>query len=477
LSVPRITAAQFAQNLATDINQRDATVDTTLGPVVDIVIRPVSRVLEAQNERIRALFQLITLQNVNLLDPNDLAAYVYTEEVIPSGGTASFVSLTFSRAALPTVDITVPANFPVATVVDPSTGVQTTFVTLQSATLVAANAPAYFNGSTSRYELNITASSINSGQATAVGQNQVTVPLRPLVGFDSVTNPAISSGGLPAETNQQIATRYSLRTKGTEIGTPQGLSRYIFQTFGNVEDVFVVYGNNPFLTRAATDAGAVDIWVQGSSPVQLTMTVNFPGQLVLIPFSIQPGISVQTVQSGPTFTQNVDFVYVSDPGIYSGSTLGQDGIRFLGTGASPNVGDPLTITYTYDNLIVALQSFFQQPEYLETGSNRLFRRGIAVQVAITGILTVNAGNPTLVLQQVITALLNYINGSTTQAALGMGVAVEEFELDAVLSLIPGVGNFVYQLLAPVGQLGVADIPIGPNQYASLSSANLAITLA
>jgi hypothetical protein len=476
MSVPRITAAQFAQNLAQDINQRNSNTDTTIGPVVDIVIRPVSRVLEAQNERIRAIFQLITLQSVNQLDPNDLAAYVFTEEVIPSGGTVSFVDLTFARVAVPTVDLPLPANFPVATVVDPNTGIQTTFVTLNAVTLVAANAAAYFNGTDNQYEITVTAASITTGQATAVGQDQVTVPLRPLIGFDSVTNKSESTGGLPAETNQQVADRYSLRTKGTEIGTPEGLARYVFQTFGNVQDLFVVYGNNPFLTRNAVDAGAVDIWIQGSSPVQTTMTVPFPGRLVLIPLNIQPGISVQSVQSGPTFTQNVDYVYVPDTGVESGSTNGQDGIRFSGTGAAPNIGDPVTINYTYDNLIVALQAFFQGAEYLETGSDRLFRRGIQVPIAIQAILTVNAGNPQVVLAQVTQALLNYINGSTTQPALGMGNTVEEFNLDAVIALVPGVGNFVYQLLAPVGQLGVADIPIQPNQYSVLSVANLAITL-
>jgi hypothetical protein len=476
MAVVRITASQFATNLAQDINLRDSTEDTTLGPIVDIVIRPTSRVLEAQNERIRALFQLITLSNVQLLDPNDLAAYVFTEEVIPSQGTVAFTTLTFSRAAAPLTDLPIPANFPVATIVDPATGVQITFVTLSAATLVAANAPAYFNGLTQRYELNIVAASITTGQSTQVGPNSITVPLRPLVGFDSVTNNAQTTGGLPAETNQQVADRYSLRTKGTEIGTPQGLSRYIFQTFGNVQDLFVVYGNNPFLTRASTDAGAVDIWIQGSSPVTATMTVAFPGRLVLIPFANQPGISVQSVISGATFTPNVDYVYVADTGIYSGSTRGQDGIMFTATGVAPALGASVTINYTFDNLIAALQAFFNGVEYYETGSNRLFRRGLQLQIAIQGTLTVNAGNPTIVQAQVIQTLLNYINGSLTQSPLGLGQIVEEFQLDLQLGLVPGVGNFTFQLLAPVGHIGVADIPVQPNQYAVLSPANLAVAL-
>src|SRR5579872_3546217 len=397
MPVPRITAAQFAKSLAQDITQRNTAWDTDIGPVRDIVIRAPSRTFEAQNERIRALFQLITLQGVANLDANDLAAFVFTEEVIPSNGTPSFVNLTFRRKLTPTVDLPVPANFPVGTIVDPTTGQQTTFVTLSPQTLTAATASAFYNGATGFYELPITAASITTGQSTAVAPNTVTQPQRPLIGFDSVTNYGNSNGGLPAETNQDVADRYSLRVKGTEIGTPQGLSRYIFQNFGNVQDLFLVYGNSPFLTRNAVDAGAVDIWIQGSSPIQTTMVVPFPGRLVLIPFNNQPGISVSTVQSGPTFLQNVDYVYVQDTGIFSGSTKGQDGIVFTAIGAVPNVGDPVTITFTYDNLIAALQAFFTGVEYYETGSDRLFRKGIAVQIAIQGQLHVNAGSASAVL--------------------------------------------------------------------------------
>jgi len=476
MPVSKITSTQFEQQLADDIGVRDSTVDTVVGPVRDFVIRAPSRVFEAQNERIRALFQLLALQNVNTLDPTDIDAFVFNEQVLRSTGTPSFITLTFSRVATPQFDLTIPANFPVGTDSDPDTGVQTTFVTLEAVTLFAATAGAYFNGVTNRYELNVTAASVTSGQSTSVGRNRVTKPLRPLLGFDSVTNKELSQGGLAAEINQQVADRYFLRIQGTEIGTPAGLSRYVRQTFGNVQDLLVVQGNDPFLTRAAVDAGAVDVWILGASPIQRTITVSFPGRLVLIPFDRQPGISVQSVQAGPIFVQNVDYTYVSDTGINSRSVRGQDGIVFLATGSAPAIGTPTTITFTYDNLIVALQSFFGGVEYKESGRDELFRRGIQVDIAIQAQLRVNAGNPTVVLAQVTQAILDFINGSTVQRGYGLGQDVEEFDIDGVLSRIPGVDNFIFLLLAPVGSTGVADIPIASNQYARISLANLAITL-
>ena len=476
MPVPRITSLQFEALLASDINRRDTTVDTTMGPVKDLVIRPTARVLEAQNERIRSLYQVLTLQNVSSLDPVDVEAFVETEQVFKSAGTPAFITLTFSRASKPQADLPIPPNFPVGTEVDTATGISVTFITLEPATLVAASAGSYFNTTTNRYELNVPAASVTTGPSTKIGKNRATHPLIALPGFDDVTNKEEARGGLAVETNEMLAERYYLRIRGTEIGTPAGLARYARQTFGNVQDTYVVFGNDADLTRADSDAGAVDLWVLGSSPITTTMTVPFPGKLVLIPFDIQPGISVVSVSSGVGFTENVDFVYVSDTGIYSRSTRGQDGIRFLATGAAPAIGDPVNITYTYDNLIVALQAYFGTEDYKETGRDELFRRGIEVPLSIQGQLKVRSGNPTTVLSTATQALLDLINGSTTQAGYKLGQGVERFDLDAVLSRIPGIDNMIYTVLDRAPGTSVGDVAIASKEYARLSVANLAITL-
>jgi hypothetical protein len=477
MPVPKITATQFEQSIASGIATRDSRQKVEYGPIRDIVCRAPAGVLEAQNERVRSLFQLLSLTQTNTLQPADIDAFVFNEQVLRSQGTSSFVTLTFFRKTLPTTNLTIPANFPVGTVRDPVTGAQITYVTMTPVTLIAANASAYFNGATNRYELEVTSGSVTTGGDTSVGRDALKIPLRPLSGFDGVTNTTESIGGLPAETNQQVADRYVLRVRGTELGTPPGLSRYTRQTFGSVQDLYIVYGSDPFLVRAAVDAGAIDAWVLGSSPVQRTMVVPFPGKLIPIPFDKQPGVEIVSVQSGVTYTQNVDYQYYSDPGIWSRSTRGSDGVIFVATGAAPAIGDPVTITYKYDNLIIALQSFFTMPEYYETGRDALFRRGIQVDIAITGELKVNAGNPLVVQSQAAQALLDYFNGNSVQHGLLLNQNVEEFDLDDVLSRVPGVDNFTYTLLAPVGSTGVQpNILMQPNQYARLNIADLTITL-
>jgi len=476
MSVPKLNAAAFEGQLKTGINARDTSADTDIGPIRDWVISPVARVFEGQNERIRQLYQLLALQRPNELDPADVDAFVFNEQVIRSPGSPGFVDLIFYRKTTPTANLPIPANFPVATDPDPTTGAQVVYVTLQSQQLLVATAGAYFNGITGRYELRIPAKSLIIGDSAGVSKNRLVRPLRPLPGFDGVVNDQDSRSSNPAETNVDVADRYFLRIRGTEIGTPAGLSRYVLQTFGTVEDIEIIFGNDSALTRADIDAGAVDAYIVGEAPLSITQTLPFPGKLNLMVLGNQPLVNVISVSSGPSFTEGVDFDVVYDSGIYSGSTKGKDGIRFRATGGSPNIGDPVNITYTYDTLTVALQSFFNTVEFDETGRDLLFRRGVKVQVALQGNLKVKAGDPNTVLSVVNQTILDFFNGSTVQKGLKLGDAVEIFDIDAQLSRIPGVDNFVYTLLARVGSTGVADIPIARLEYARLDPANLSVSL-
>jgi len=474
--IPRITARQFEVSLQQGISARDSSADVTYGPIADWVVRPQAAVFEDQHETLRLIYQLLTGQSLNDLPNNWVDDFVANEQVIRSAGSASFVDLVFRRTSKPTADVPVPANFPVATEIDPNTGAQITFVTLQSGVLYAATADTFFNPETNKYELTITASSVNTGTTTRVAANRVKRPLRPLIGFDSVTNPRDSTGGLPSESNQDVGDRRLLRIQGTDLSTPPGISRFARQVFSNIQDAYVVYGNDPFLTRADFDAGAVDIWVLGSSALERTVTVPFPGKLVPIVLDRQPVVDVVSVSFGVNYTQGVDYAYVEDPGVRARSTKGLDAIVFLANGAAPAVGDPLTITYRYDNLVIALQSLFQQPTYKVTGADPLFRSGRQVSIAISGNLKVSAGDPQQVLIEARQALLDALNGTPTFRGYRLDQDVEAFDLSAILSRVGGIDNFTFTLLARAGQVGVADIPIQPNEYARLNDSNLSLTL-
>ena len=471
--ISKVTAIEYSNMIASGVNLRDKTLDTNIGAHKDIFIDPVAEVFEAQNDRIVYLSNLTSLRNVEKVVPDDLDNFVFNEAMVRWDGSSSLATVTFSRVQIPTFDITVPANFPIATLVDPATGVSVTFRTIENQTMFFAAPDAYYNAETRKYELNVLAASVSSGTETAVGAFTITNPLRALSGFDAVTNKTATTSGRGTETNVEVSKRYLLQVAGNNLGTPAGAKKWVLDKFSSVEDVYVVYGGDENLTRDQVDAGAVDLWILGESPVELTYTTSYPGVAQLIVTDRQPVVSISRVSTsgGIVFVEGTDYEVVTGEGEYSYSSRGSDGVKFLAGGSAPAaLQDPVYIVYSYNSLITTLDSFFTQPEFFSMGMDKLFRWAQAQQLVLEANLRVSAGNPDTVKANVRTALLTYING------LKLGDNVEEFDLDREVGKIIGVDNFVYVTLAYLGGTGVQDLPITPNMYARLLGANIVINL-
>jgi len=471
--ISKVTATEYSTMIASGVNLRDKTLDTNIAAHRDIFIDPVAEVFEAQNDRIVYLSNLTSLRNVEKVVPDDLDSIAFNEAMVRWDGSSSLATVTFSRVQIPTFDITVPANFPIATLVDPATGVSVTFRTVETRTLFFASPDAYYNAETQKYELNVLVASVSSGTETEVGAYTITNPLRALSGFDEVANKAATTSGRGTETNVELSKRYLLQVEGNNLGTPAGAKKWVLDNFSSAEDVYVVYGEDENLTRDQTDAGAVDMWILGESPVELTYTTTYPGVEQLIATTRQPLISVSQVSTsgGIIFVEGTDYEVVTGEGEYSYSARGSDGIKFLAGGSAPAaLQDPVYIVYSYNSLITTLDSFFTQPEFYSMGMDKLFRWAQAQQITIEANLKVSAGNPDTVKANVRTAILTYING------LKLGENVEEFDIDREVGKIIGVDNFVYVTLAYLGGTGVNDLPITPNMYARLNEADIVVNL-
>lgn len=474
MPVDKITSAQFEDLLRQAIIDRNNQIDTAVGPVYDAAIRPQSVVFEAQNDRIRYVASLLALENLpELTDADDdIEAIVRNEGIIRSEGSAATVTLVFSRATRPTVDVPVPRGFPVATPPSQSDGSTVMYVVTETRTMLAAAASSYLNLRTQRYELSVPATATTGGTEARVGPNRVNRPMRPLVGFDSVTNPDAAVGGLARETNQELVDRYLLAIVGRQAGTPKGIERIALTDFANVESVYLVYGDDPFLTRATDSAGAVDLWVKGDAVLQTTENVAFLGIAQIHPVSTPPLVTVVSVSSGgTTYVEGTDYEVVYDDSGFSGSTRATDGVVFLPGGSAPAVGAVVTIVYSYNSLIREMQVGFQDPDVLALGSDLLIRQGVQVPIAVSARIRVLAGfSPTSVIAAAQVALVAYIDG------LGMGAPVEASDLQAVVRAISGVDNFIIDRLTPTDiPAGTDDVQIDPNQYATLSTANLTLT--
>ena len=478
MPVDRITAGQFATEIANTISSKDTTQDTAFGPIRDIVIRPPARVFESQNERVRGVFNLLSLLNADSIDNDDLNDFVYNEGLIRNPGSGSTATVIFSRAQAPTADIPIPINFPLSTIADPSTGQQIRFITTESKTMYSSSPGNYFNATTGLYELEVAVASIETGKITRVGAGKITIPQRNLSNFDAVTNRIASTGGQDEETNSQLVQRYLIRILGTDISTPTGIVRFVKDFFSLVQDAAISYGLDVDLIREEDDAGAADLWTLGESIASYTETVYYPGLDQLIVLEKQPVRAITTVVDGVpnTYVEGTDFDFVEDTSIWYGSIRGMDGIRFKSGGSAPSLNAPLTITYSYNGLIENLQSFFEEEDFETVGRDLLFREGDEVDIVLEAELTVSSGDPTTVLNNVLTAISNYIN-TVTATSGGLTHNVEEFDINREVAKVLGVDNFIISQLSKEGDSGVQDIAIADSEYARITSANLNVTLA
>lgn len=476
MPIEKITAAQFRDQLRTGISSRTSTHDVGFGPIRDIVIDPVATVLETQNDRIRSVSLLISLQDPDNLSETDLDGIVFNELIRRSDGSRAVSTVTFSVAVVdPTgPDLVVQRGFPIATTPDASTGETVTFVTSEARTLPAAQRQAFFNITTQRYELTVPIIATVTGTTGRVGAGRIRRPLRPLVGFDEASNTAAADGGLGRETNAQLIERYLLSIRGTSLSTPAGVQKYARDNFPDVVDVDVVFGADVQLTRQSTDAGAVDVYIVGDQLVARTENLEYLGINQLLPVASPPLRLVSSVISGgTTFVEGTDFEVVRDTSGNRGSTRASEGIRFLSTVTSPPaLGTVVTVAYTSNNLVRNLQSDFEQDEQLVLGRDLLVKEGIEVAIILEARLRVASGFSTVTVPSAVTTAIDtFINN------LRLGANVELSDIQGEVRRVSGVDNFLIDRLVRDPALsGAADVVISSTEYPRIATADLIITL-
>lgn len=509
MTVERKTASQFLADLRAAALAQSSDYDVTVGPVPDAMLIPHAAVLEAQNERLRKVSLVQSVANEVEFDDTeftaDADALVDNEGMLRSPGARSTATETFHVARRPATDAVVPRGYPMGTAPDAATGSTVVFVASETKTLAAASADSYYNASEQRYELDVPYVAVAAGRAGQVAADRITRKLRPLVGFDGATNPAASAGGRDAELNRELFARYRLAVVGQQLATPLGVLRDARGTYPDIRDLLAVYGNDALLTRAGTDAGAVDAYVIGEQLLQTAEGLVFPGVGQLMAVGSPPLRTVLSVVSGATtYVEGDDYDVVYDTSGYGGSTRASEGVRFRtgGTNALPAVGATVTVTYSYNALIRTAQAAAAGEDKQVFGRDLLYRQGTAVPLVITGTLRVGAGFNALTVQAAVRErVLEFIGGTTDamlqadplrQRRLGLGLGarhlddpteapgyVEVSDLQGDVRLLTGVDNFTLTVLRrSTGVAGVVtDLAIARNEYPTLTDADLSVPLA
>lgn len=478
MPIDRISSAQFNDKLRSALLSRTTSYDTAFGPIPDVVLTPVATVLEDQNNnRLRRVSLLLSLMNSTEFTEADLDATVFNEDILRPLGSFASVLLTFTRRRpfASTESGLIPRGFPIGTSTDEATGQAVTFVTTETKDKTFAVAVLDTTTNQTVYQLQISAICLVIGSAGKVGPDRVNRPLRPLVGWDSVTNSEGAQEGRDLYTNDELIELYLLAVSSRQLSVPTGSEFHIRDTFPSVQDVHEVFGTDPLLTRAATDAGAVDAFVVGDDIQTRTDQVTFLGIGQRLVVTTPPVVRVDTISrvgDGHIFVEGTDYVVSLDTTGVSGSVRAKDGIVFLPTASpQPTVGDLMNITYAYNQLIRDIQADTNDPEVMVNGRDELIRLGTRVDIFLVAGLTTLSGFVFSDIQLAAqTAITSYIN------TLGLGKPVDFFQIDSVVGKISGVDNFVITRLTrnALGS-GAADVAIAGNEYAQIDVVNLTIS--
>jgi uncharacterized phage protein gp47/JayE len=476
MAIDKVTAAEFQTKIRSGITSRTATHDTSYGPIRDIVIDPIAEVFEDQNDRVRKVSDLLSLLNISTFEDEDLDELVYNEGLVRSQGKQASVMATFSSSNVPSSDLVVFQGYPISS----DDGV--TFVVTETTTLPVASSSAYFNIDTNKYELSVPMIAVTTGAAGNIGSGRLTGLLRPMVsGFSAVTNTDAATGGGDVETNTQLTERYLLAILGRQMSTALGLERFIRDEYSTVEDVHIVHGTDPLLTRAATDAGAVDSYIIGDqlltvSPSEVHAYIGL-GQLIAVTKTPVRQI-VSIVNGANTHVEGDDYEVVFDTSGIAKSTRSVEGIKFLAGGtysAALTAGDAITITYTYNNLVRTVQAALDEEGSAVLGRDVLVKEATKINVRLSANLTIETGfNAATIQTAVSSAILTFIN------AFELNDDVEASDIQGEVRKVTGVDNFVITDLnnntAAASPLVIADLAIGGSEYPRMDALDLLITV-
>lgn len=479
MTVDRKTSAQFAADLRTALLNKTSTYDTAYGPVKDVVINPVSVVLEDQNNnRLRKVSLLLSLLNEDEFSEDDLNALVFNEGITRPQGSQATTTLTFRRfTAFASAETgALPRGFPIGTSLDEASGQAVTFVTTESKDKTEAVAVLDPDTNQTVYELAVPSTCIITGSAGQVGPNRINRPLRPLVGYDEVTNKESTNLGHDRYTNRELVELYLLAVASRQLSVPGGSEFHVRDNFTAVEDVNEVYGTDPLLERAGDDAGAVDSYIIGEDLHTTTDQITFLGIGQKLQIVNPPVVSIDSVvraSDSTTFTEGDDYEVALDDSGVSGSTRAADGIVFLPT-VSPTVvaGDLISVTYTYNQLIRDLQADTEDREVNVQGRDMLFRLAEKVDIFLSATLIVTTGFSAGTIQTLVEAtVIDFIN------SLELGDDVEISDIQQVVRQISGVDNFIITRLSITAtDTSAADVVLDGNQYPDLNSTNLSVVI-
>lgn len=177
-------------------------------------------------------------------------------------------------------------SFPIGTTVGAGS---LRYRTTQNASIPLNQLASYFDPTTNRYQVDVSAQAVEPGSASNVAAGQIRQILTGPTNVN-VINASDFFGGKDRETNKQLATRALNALASVDTGTKQGYLQVAADTPGVIQ-ASVVASGEPLMIRDIWDGqhrgGKVDVWVRGDNTAVVSDTFAFEYEIAReIQFSV-----------------------------------------------------------------------------------------------------------------------------------------------------------------------------------------------
>jgi hypothetical protein len=207
-------------------------------------------------------------------------------------------------------------------------------------------------------------------------------------------------------------------------------------------DAKVVGPGDVLMTRLAT--GGIDVYVIGSEPASKSEAQTYSSAQTDYLLSFQPASSIQSVVGSVSGTiAPAAYAFTADTSAFLGSARARNKMSVV-THASFSNGETITITYTYDSLILAAQNLMESDDFDVPDADLLVKLGTQVLINLTVEAVLDGSVAVATVQANIQAdFATFLAGGTTTrttvfSAFGLGKDIDKSDLLAVLAAVAGV---------------------------------------
>jgi hypothetical protein len=454
--IPARSTEQIEQAIKEDIRDNRPDFDLESGPMHDVVVTPQVSLIKKVEDDIEHASELTSLKYWDQFSTTELDDFAGTYGITRLQGLKGRTIIAFVMYNKPQSDINIPAGTIVSLPPDQKiNGESFNFATIDAIFYHAVECDQFCqaSGNIKKWIFTTPAQAVKAGSYSNGVQPRKLTHCTLVTGIGEIYNTITTRGGTDIEDNEHFANRILSIMGYNSILTPEGLKKFIYDSFPDqVIDITVVKGNK--VARAPNVKQAIDIYVIGEYMKSKEETFTYDGSRKY-KMIMQPALDISSVVGNINYAVNTDYRLSKDiasfylPGLnnftqegaVSGSIKSNDSLVWnLTTGGNiPTVSESIAIKYAYNALIRDIQEKLQD-ELDFIAVDVLVREGIIVPIYMGFTVTLKSisYDSNTVYQNIVTSIQKYINKNK----FGDNLATLNTDkmLDTILKEVSGINT-------------------------------------